>query len=128
MLDKLRSLIPRGILMAARDISHPTKRGWRIFEIYNNPNVRGRFEYEGQKGGPIEQKGLISLTFYEDGKRVMRWNTHGRQDVTFLHRDDLLRKKKEIPFRKNPSISRIFLQQLDKASPEELRKIRQKYE
>jgi aryl-alcohol dehydrogenase-like predicted oxidoreductase len=44
------------------------------------------------------------------------------------HENDLLRKKKETTFRKQPSISQTFLRLLDKASQEKLRKICQNYE
>lgn len=132
MLDKLKAVIPRmlislPIVNATKKNPHPDpklrKRGWQQISIRDNPYIEGSLDYKGQK------RGRVSLTFFDErGIPISRWNTHRRQDIRHLHRDDLVTKAKNLPFKKRPPISPSFLEKLDQASPEKLRKIRERYE
>lgn len=132
MFDKLTTLISRmttslPTLNATKKDPHPDpklrKKGWHRISIRDNPYIEGFFDYKGQK------RGRISLTFYDErGMPISRWNTHRRQDIRHLHRDDLVTKAKDLPFKKRPPISPSFLEKLDQASPEKLKQIRARYE
>lgn len=113
MFDKLKAWIPRilidsPILKATKNIPHPNprlrKRGWWQCKIYNNPHVEGSFDYKGQK------RGRVSLTFYDErGMPISRWNTHKRQNIRVLHRDNLVTNAKDLPFKKSPTNFSLIL-------------------